>query len=75
MLYAIALDWPVDGNWVIKSLKSGKSDLLQGPIKSVELLGSKQPISWKQTGEGLVVTAPAEKPCDYAFVLKVKTEE
>lgn len=35
------------------------------------MLGSNEPIIWKQSKEGLVLTFPKEKPCDYAFVFKI----
>jgi alpha-L-fucosidase len=37
----------------------------------VELLGSRQRLKWEQGQEGLRVQLPAEKPCDYAFALKI----
>jgi alpha-L-fucosidase len=35
------------------------------------MLGSNEPIIWKQSKEGLVLIFPKEKPCDYAFVFKI----
>ena len=40
-------------------------------FKSVSMLGSDESLKFEQTEEGLVVTFPAEKPCDYAHVLKI----
>jgi alpha-L-fucosidase len=82
-LYAIALDWPTatpsDPNhnaasWIIHSLADGNESLVSGKIQSVELLGSKKPLEWKRTTDGLVITAPSEKPCDFAFTFKVKAD-
>jgi alpha-L-fucosidase len=70
-LYAIALDWPKEGSWIIKSLALGNKNLLSGEIEKVELLGETQPTSWKRTKEGLVITVPKEKPCDYAYTFKI----
>ena len=65
-LYALALDWPKDGKLVVKSLASAS-----GKISEVSLLGSGAKLDWTQTNEGLVVTLPAQKPCDYVFALKI----
>jgi alpha-L-fucosidase len=65
-LYAIALAWPQDGKLVVKSLAGG----ILKP-RSVSLLGNRGNLKWTQTAEGLVVTMPSNKPCDYAYTLKV----
>lgn len=68
-LYAIAMAWPASGELAIRTLKQG------GPlsaISSVELLGCDQPLAWKQTEEALLVTLPEKKPCEHAYVLKIR---
>lgn len=70
-LYAIALAWPNDGRFVVKSLGT-KAGLLQGEIKKVALLGVSETPEWKQTGEGLQVKLPDRPPCDYAVTLKME---
>lgn len=72
VLYAIALGWPSDGKWIIKTLADGNKSLLDGKIKSIELLGSKEKLKWKLTPEGLRIEAPKTKPCDYAFAFRIK---
>ncbi|MBC8138700.1 MAG: alpha-L-fucosidase, partial [Fibrella sp.] len=65
-LYAILLAWserPV----VIKSL--GINDF--GAVANVALLGHSGAVDWSQSEGGLTVTLPAQKPCDFAFTLKV----
>ena len=37
----------------------------------MELLGHKGKLQFTQSASGLVVTLPAEKPCDFACTLKV----
>ena len=69
-LYAFALGWPEDGKLVIKSLAKS-FPVAKGQIKEIRLLGHDGKLEWSQTDEGLVVTLPAEKPCDYAFTLKI----
>ena len=65
-LYALVLDWPEKGRLVVRSLASSA-----GRIEGVKLLGSTGKLSWAQTGEGLVVTLPENKPCQHVFVLKI----
>jgi hypothetical protein len=38
----------------------------------VELLGYAGMLAFTQDANGLKVTFPAEKPCDYYFALKIK---
>jgi alpha-L-fucosidase len=71
-LYAITMDWPGE-NLAIGTLGREKH-LLDGEIKSIQLLGSNEPIQWKLSNEALVVKMPEEKPCDFAFALKIITE-
>jgi alpha-L-fucosidase len=66
-LYAIALAWPGDGKLLVRSLARPT-----GKIKSVSLLGTSDLVVWSQRDEGLVVTLPTKKPCDYALVLKIE---
>jgi hypothetical protein len=40
-------------------------------VASVELLGAGEKPQWKQTGEGLQIKYPAEKPSDFAHALKI----
>lgn len=68
-LYAIALDWPEDGKLTIKTLKKGNPYI--NNFESVSMLGCNDNLEFNQSDEGLVVTFPTEKPCDYAFVLKI----
>jgi alpha-L-fucosidase len=72
-LYAIAQSWPGD-TAVIASLAAGKAldgKVPEGKIASVTLLGSPGQLKFTQDSEGLKVKLPADKPCDYAFSLKI----
>ncbi len=69
-LYAILLDWPKSNRVTIKTLADSSEDL--GEIKSIELLGSRRKVEWKRDAKGLHITLPGKKPCDYAYVLKVR---
>jgi alpha-L-fucosidase len=68
-LYAIALGWPQDGQLTLKSLVAGGGK--GNRIKRVELLGHKGKLNFTQSADGLVVSLPAEKPCEYAWSLKI----
>jgi alpha-L-fucosidase len=69
-LYAIALGWPQDGRLTIKSL-AAPADGKANRIKRVELLGHKGELSFEQSAVGLLVTLPAEKPCEFAWSLRI----
>lgn len=70
-LYAIALAWPDKGHILVKSLPkpAGRGG---GEVTEVSLLGHKGSIEWSQTAEGLRVRLPSQKPCEYAFTLKIE---
>jgi alpha-L-fucosidase len=70
-LYAIALAWPDNGKLVVKSLGTA-SHLLTGPVTSVQLLGSKAKLKWRQGQEALIVDLPPQKPGEYAFAFKIE---
>lgn len=65
MLYAIFLFWP-EQPYMIKAL-SKKA----GIINSVQLIGCPESLSFIQDEKGLQISFPAEKPCKYAYVLKI----
>jgi len=67
-LYAIVMNWPTD-QVVIKSLATGQP--VQGKVARVELLGHAGDLQFTQDADGLKVTFPAEKPCDFAYVMKI----
>jgi len=46
-----------------------------GKVTQVSLLGHEGKLQWSQTAEGLVATLPAQKPCQYAFTLKISGEQ
>jgi alpha-L-fucosidase len=71
VLYVIALGWPADGALTVKSLGANEEGI-KGRVKSVSLLGAGKPVQWERAEAGLVVHLPSEKPCDCAWVLKIK---
>jgi alpha-L-fucosidase len=67
-LYAMVMSWPGE-EAVITSLASGKP--VQGKIAKVEMLGHPGALEFTQDAVGLHVKFPAEKPCNFAYALKI----
>jgi len=68
-LYAIALEWPQTGGWLIRNLAQGSRNAPL-EIRSVELLGSGA-VTWSRTREGLFIEAPRKRADGPASVLKI----
>jgi alpha-L-fucosidase len=71
VVYATILAWPETRSVTIRSLAEG-SPHWPGKIEMVELLGSSEPIEHERTADGLRVSLPEKKPCDFAYVLKLR---
>jgi alpha-L-fucosidase len=71
ILYAIVLDWPKDRKVMVRSLALSPESGIK-KIKKVELLGSTESLNWARGAEGLVVQLPEKKPCEFAYVLKIR---
>jgi alpha-L-fucosidase len=67
-LYATVMKWPA-GEALITSLATGKPQ--EAKVTKVELLGHNSSLLFTQDSAGLHVKFPDEKPCDYAYVLKI----
>ena len=56
--------------------KSGRRPVYSGfykeEIKRISLLGDGRDLNWKLTRRGLVIEMPDQKPCDYAYVIKIE---
>ena len=68
-LYAIALGWPEENRFVIKSLANLGGGANQ--IKRVELLGHNGGLKFTQTAEALTVELPGEKVSDLTCALRI----
>lgn len=68
-LYVITFGWPGEGIFHIRTLREGATCLEK--IRSVSMIGSSEPLSYTRDREGLHVKTPADKPCNYACVLKI----
>ena len=70
--YAITLNWD-DNEVIIKSLN--KDAVADAKIINVRMLGSDEKIEWEQTEQGLRLSFPKVKPCDYAFTFKISFDK
>ena len=69
-LYAISMGWPESGQYTVHTLAANAPGIV-GTITDVSLLGSKQKLKWSLDQDGLEVTLPERKPCDFAYALKI----
>ncbi len=72
-LYATTLDWP--GSSLTVHTLGTKAGILKNQIESVEMIGNEGKLTWIMTPDGLVVKMPENKPCDFAYVLKIKLKK
>ncbi|MDP9052096.1 MAG: alpha-L-fucosidase [Acidobacteriota bacterium] len=68
-LYAMVMNWPDNEPVAITSLAKGQP--VEGKVKRVELLGHSGPLKFTQDAEGLKVTFPPDKPCEFVYSLKL----
>lgn len=66
-LYAIVMAWP-KMQTMIASLSTGN---VKGRVNKIELLGNNGTLKFSQDKDGLKIFMPANKPCDYAYALKI----
>jgi alpha-L-fucosidase len=71
ILYALGMARPRDGKALVETLYRA-TPYLSGPITRVVLLGDPQPITWRQTHQGLSVTLPPTRSA-MPYVLKILT--
>jgi len=67
-LYATVMAWPGE-QASITSLAGGQP--VQGTVEKVELLGHSGELQFTRDADGLKVKFPAEKPCEFAYVLRI----
>jgi alpha-L-fucosidase len=66
-VYAFQMKWPEGGKTVIQSLKLGNVPR----VAKVQVLGFSGPLQWEQTGRGLAIDLPEQKPCEFAQCYRV----
>ena len=54
-----------------RELSQEKQAIGDARLLDVKLLGSSEPVKWEQTEQGLLLTPPQTKPCDYAYAFKL----
>lgn len=69
-LYAICLGVPVEAI-CIRALRRGSPHLL-GPVRGVRLLGSDEPVRFRQEPYGLVIEPPSKPPCAHAVTYAIE---
>lgn len=67
-LYAICLGLP---KTAVRIHALGAS---AGRIRTVTLLGSDEPVTWRQQAQELTITPPRRMPCDYAITYRIDFE-
>jgi len=70
-LFAFLLDWPENGEALIRSLSSGTT-VASGGIGDVSLMGFEGEIEWERDEEGLRINMPSEKISEYAIGFEIK---
>jgi len=75
-VYAIGMGCPASGAEGSASIHAlGADKEAKGlTFASIELIGSKDKVTWKQSPDTLNVTLPASMSCKYAYVLKIATK-
>lgn len=71
VIYAILLEWPEHEAKITTLGKNSKN--VPARILNVGLLGSDARLTWRQEPDALIVEMPGERPCDYAYTLKITT--
>lgn len=70
-LYAFILDWPGSNKEVVIRNITLTNTMVE-PVSDVSMLGYNGGINWKQHPDGLKITMPEEKPCEFAFTIKIE---
>ncbi|MDR1332533.1 MAG: alpha-L-fucosidase [Tannerella sp.] len=70
--YAIVLNWG-EQDVLVKSLN--REAVADSRILKVQMLGSDEEIAWTQTDEGLKLSFPGNKPCEYAYAFKISFDK
>ena len=69
-LYIIALDWPKNGELVVKSLREDAFNA--SAVESITGVACGLSNDWKQDAEGLKITLPSKPDSNYAHAFKIQ---
>jgi len=70
--YAIALEWG-DDHLLIESLTPDV--IADADILDIKMLGSEETLDWDKTSEGLKISFPKNRPCQYAYTFKISFDK
>lgn len=79
-LYATALNWPENGKILIKTLSTNekicadKKISAEKEITGITMVATGKPLKWSRNASGLEVIFPKEKPCDFAYAVKIEVK-
>ncbi len=68
-VYMFCMDTPTDKKILVKALALTADPAK--PIKSITLMGSLEPVKWKQKADVLEITTPKAMPCGHAIGFKL----
>ena len=71
-IYAFCMTVPKPGEMLTIKMLGKNAGLIDKPIKSIFLLGNKQPVKWKNRWYGLVIYCPQKMPFKYVVCFKIK---
>ena len=74
-LYAFVLAWPNTKDKLLVFPNLVETNTRIGKIVNVELLGYAGELKWENHADGLQVYFPEQKPCHYAYALKIRFEK
>ena len=69
-LYAIEMAWPSDGEAWIHTLATKSADDA-AKVSAIELLGSKEAVTFQQGPDGLHIHLPAKAPGEFAYAFRI----
>ena len=69
-VYMFCMDIPTDKKILVKALALTGDPAK--PIKSITLMGSQEPVKWKQKADVLEITTPKTMPCGHAIGFRIE---
>jgi alpha-L-fucosidase len=70
VVYLFCLDTPTAKKIQVNSLSLNEDPIR--PIRNITLLGSSEPLKWKQKKEFLEITTPKQMPCNHAICFRIE---
>lgn len=74
ILYAFVLDWPANGEVLIKSLHTDEKISSANEIIRITMLGTDEQLKWSRNKSGLKIILPKKKHCDYAHGFRIEVK-